>query len=68
MVNDPVAKSVGLATHGIVTRSIANRKHGCRFVIGDDVKYVQEKSKLRVLDADTKECVLDIVRQERRQK
>ena len=68
VVDDPVAKSVGLPTHGIVTRSIMNRKHGCRFIIGDDVRYAQEKSKLFVLDADGKECKLDIVRQERVQR
>jgi hypothetical protein len=68
VVDDSVAKSVGLPTHAIVTRSIMNRKHGCRFIIGDDVRYAQEKSKLFVLDADGKECKLDIVRQERVQR
>ena len=65
VVNDSVSKSVGLPTHGVITREIMNRKHGCRFVIGDDVRYSQDKSKLYVLDADRKECKLDIVRQQR---
>jgi hypothetical protein len=65
VVDDSVAKSVGLPTHGIVTRAILNRKHGCRFVIGDSIRYSQDKSKLYVLDPDGKTCKLDIVRQER---
>jgi len=39
-------------------RIIRNRKHGCRFVVGEDVKYAQEKSTLHVIDADAKECSL----------
>jgi len=53
------------AQSGLLTRSIANRKRGCRFVVGDEVKYAQEKDKMYVLDADGKECKLDILRQER---
>ena len=53
------------AQTGLLTRTIANRKHGCRFIVNDEVKYVQEKSKLYVRDADGKECKLDILRQER---
>jgi hypothetical protein len=45
---------------------IANHRHGCRFVVGDDVKYAQEKGSLWVLDADGKECKVAILRQERR--
>jgi hypothetical protein len=48
--------------------AIANRHHGCRFVVGEDVKYSQEKNKLYVLDADGKECKAEILRQERIQK
>lgn len=50
---------------GLLTTALANRKHGCRFIVGDEIKYAQEKRKLCVLDADGKECGLDIVRQER---
>jgi hypothetical protein len=50
---------------GITEHAIANRKHGCRFIIGDDVKYWQEKATLHVLDADGKECKVDVLRQER---
>lgn len=44
---------------------IDHSKHPCRFIVGDDVRYVQEKGKLDVLDADAKGCKLDIFRQER---
>jgi len=50
---------------GLLTNAIANRKHGCRFIIGDQAKYAQEKKYLYVLDADGKECKLDITRHER---
>jgi hypothetical protein len=53
-----------------LTSVMANREHGCRFIVGDEVKYAQEnrdKRHLYVLDADGKECKLDIVRQERRE-
>ncbi len=54
------------ATHGpLITRAVMNHKHGCRFIIGEDIKYVQDKGKLIVLDPDGKECKLDIVKQER---
>jgi hypothetical protein len=64
VVDDPVIKSVGNPIHGSLGRAIANRGHGCRFVIGEDALYWQEGPKLHVLDADGKECKLDIVRQE----
>src|SRR5882724_12006970 len=54
--------------HGLVavtSHAIANRKHGCRFIVGDDVKYSQDKSTLHVIDTDGKECKVDILRQER---
>jgi hypothetical protein len=37
----------------------------CRFIVGDDVKYRQDKSRLHLIDADGKECTGEIVRQER---
>jgi hypothetical protein len=51
---------------GLLTTALANRKHGCRFIVGDEIKYAQDKHRLHVLDADGKECRLDVVRQERR--
>ena len=45
-------------------RAITNHKHGCRFMIGEDIQYVQEKGKLIVLDLDGKACDLDIIKQE----
>ena len=50
----------------LLATAIANRHHGCRFIVGDDVKYSQEKGDLWVLDADGKECKVPILRQERR--
>jgi hypothetical protein len=47
-------------------RILRNRKHGCRFVVGEDVKYAQDKGTLHVVDADGKECGLSILRQEKR--
>jgi len=47
--------------------AIANRHHGCRFIVGEDVKYAQEKGDLWIIDADGKECKVPIVRQEKRQ-
>jgi hypothetical protein len=44
--------------------ALANRKHGCRFVIGEDIKYAQEKGYLWVLDPDGKECKIPIIRQQ----
>jgi hypothetical protein len=49
----------------VMWSAVASLKHGCRFVIGDDVQYSQDKGKLYVVDADGKTCKLDIVRQER---
>ena len=49
-----------------VGRILRNRKHGCRFVVGEGVKYAQEKGTLHVVDADGKECSLGILRQEKR--
>jgi hypothetical protein len=49
----------------ITSHAISNRKHGCRFIVGDNVQYSQTKGTLYILDADQKECKLDILRQER---
>jgi hypothetical protein len=66
VVEDTVMKNGSVnPAHGIITRSLANRKHGCRFVIADDVKYYQDKTTLHVIDADGKECKLEVLRQER---
>ena len=65
VINDFVLKSVGNPLHGSLTRAMANRGHGCRFIVGDFALYYQEGAKLHVLDEDGKECKLDIVRQQR---
>jgi hypothetical protein len=50
---------------GQAERAISNRHHGCRFIVGDDVKYWQDKATLHILDADGKECKAEVLRQER---
>jgi len=55
----------GAGLLGVAVQAVANRKHGCRFVVGEEIKYWQEKSLLHVIDVDGKECKADILRQER---
>jgi len=50
---------------GLVAELVRNRKHGCRFVIGEDIKFAQEKGHLYVIDPDGKECKAEVVRQEK---
>lgn len=52
---------------GITERAISNRHHGCPFIVGDNAKYFQEKAILHILDADGKECKVEVLRQERLQ-
>lgn len=53
---------------GLTERAVSNRHHGCHFIVGDDVKYWQEKLILHVIDADGKECKAEVLRQERLEK
>jgi len=48
----------------LLRNALANRKHGCRFIVGEDIKYAQEKGYLWVLDPDGKECKIPILRQQ----
>ncbi len=41
------------------------RREYCRFVVGDPVKYSQNRGVLVAVDADGRRCVLDILSQER---
>ena len=50
---------------GVTERAISNRHHGCRFIVGDDIQFWQEKAFLHVRDADNKECKIEVTRQER---
>jgi hypothetical protein len=50
----------------LLGNALANRKHGCRFIVGEDIKYAQEKGYLWVLDPDGKECKIPILRQQLR--
>lgn len=50
-----------------VSRSIelGFARKNCRFIVGDDVRYRDEKDKMHIVDADGKDCEGQIVRQER---
>jgi hypothetical protein len=43
----------------------SRQRRQCRFIIPDEVKYKQNKSQIHLIDADGKECIGDLVRQER---
>lgn len=51
--------------HSAVIHAVSGRHHGCRFIVGDSVKFYQDKSILHVVDADGKECKTEVLRQER---
>ena len=40
-------------------------KHPCRYIVGDAVKHVQERSVLYLIDADGKDCRTELMTQER---
>jgi hypothetical protein len=65
VVSDTVEKSHGRGLVGLVGNAVVNSKHGCRLIVNDPVKYFQDKSVMYVLDADGKECKMDLARQER---
>src|SRR5215471_13563550 len=50
---------------GAIAHAIGGRHHGCRFIVGDDVKFYQVKDALHVIDADGKECKTEVFKQER---
>ena len=68
VIEDTRISGVGHGVAGITQRAISNRHHGCRFIVGDEYMYWQDKAILHVVDADGKECKVDILRQERLQK
>lgn len=49
----------------VFTLSIAGRHHGCHFIVGDSIKFYQDRLELVVLDADGKRCKVNVLRQER---
>jgi hypothetical protein len=65
VVTDTRASGGGGGLVGITSRAVTNRHHGCRFIVGDDVKFYQDKAILHVIDVDGKECKAEVVRQER---
>jgi hypothetical protein len=69
-IEDVKQKTDSLRAHSLIGVALANRKHGCRFIVNEEVEYAQEekdKTHLYVLDADGKQCKLEILRQEKRQ-
>jgi hypothetical protein len=64
-IEDATQRTDSLRAGSLLGTALANRKHGCRFIVGEDIKYAQEKDRLYILDADGKECRLDILRQEK---
>jgi hypothetical protein len=48
-----------------IVRAVANRHHGCRYIVGDDIRFYQDKAILHVIDVDGKECKAEVMRQER---
>ena len=65
-VEDASQRTDSLRAGSLLGAALATRKHGCRFIVGEEIKYAQEKDRLYILDADGKECRLDILRQEKR--
>jgi hypothetical protein len=68
-IQDTSTHSVVAPPVAAVAIALANRGHGCRFIVNEDVKYAQEpkdKTHLFILDADGKQCKVDILRQEKR--
>jgi hypothetical protein len=47
-----------------LANALNNRHHGCRYIVGEDIKYSQEKGFLWVLDPDGRECKVAILRQQ----
>ena len=65
LVNDTRTQGGFSTFHGAVISAISNRHHGCRFIVGDNLKFYQDKALLHVIDTDGKECKVEVLRQER---
>jgi hypothetical protein len=65
VVNDTRAQGGSGGIPGAIVQAVANRHHGCRFIVGDDVSFYQQKATLHVVDVDSKECKAEVLRQER---
>jgi hypothetical protein len=64
VVEDTRTQSGFSTVHGAIIHAVSGRHHGCRFVVGDSVKFYQDKAILHVIDADGKECKTEVLRQE----
>lgn len=47
-----------------LANALNNRHRGCRYIVGEDIKYSQEKGYLWILDPDGRECKVPILRQQ----
>jgi hypothetical protein len=65
VVEDTRSQSGFSTVHGAIINAVSGRHHGCRFIVGDSVRFYQEKAVLHVVDADGKECKTEVLRQER---
>jgi hypothetical protein len=66
-VSDDKVKGNG-SLIGAAVAHAANHNHDCRFIVGDPIRYQPDKKTMQVIDADGKECKMEIVRQERVQR
>ncbi len=65
VVSDTRTQTGGPIARAAIVNAVSNRHHGCRFIVGDNVKFYQDKAILHVIDADGKECKVEVLRQER---
>ncbi|HXA66093.1 MAG TPA: hypothetical protein VNV82_13120 [Bryobacteraceae bacterium] len=68
-LEDPTTPSkTGAALHALFgSNPNVARRARCRFIIGEDIKYWQERGTLHILDADGRPCQVEILRQEKTQ-
>jgi hypothetical protein len=65
IINDTRTQGGFSSVSGAIGHAISGRHHGCRFIVGDSVKFYQDKAILHVIDVDGKECKAEVLRQER---
>lgn len=56
-INDQTVRQPGTITF--------DHAHGCRYIVGEEIKYAAEKRLMYVRDVDGKECKVEILRQEK---
>jgi hypothetical protein len=48
--------------HALITRRLRRR---CHLIVGDSIQFAEDRTTLRLIDADGRECKLEVLRQER---